>query len=1486
MDEMKPASDHLSPIKQALLKLREMRAQVDEVKFRRQEPIAIVGVGLRFPGGCQDLDALWQLLVNGLDAISEVPRERWEIDAYYDPDPDTPGKMYARHGGFLDSIDQFDAAFFGISSREAKSMDPQQRLLLEVGWEALENAGQAPNGLSKSLTGIFVAINNSDYFRYLFSFPQHIDAYAITGNTFSIAASRLSYLLNLKGPALAVDTACSSSLVAVHLAVRSLRSGECDLALVGGVNLMLTPEITINFCKSRMLSANGKCRTFDAEADGYVRGEGCAMVALKRLSDAKSNGDRILAVIRGSAINQDGRTSGITAPNGPSQEVVICAALKDGGVNPADVGYIEAHGTATPLGDPIEMHALGNVFGQGRRVDRPLAIGSVKTNFGHLEAAAGIAGLIKTALVVQKGIIPPHLHLDRINPHIPLDQWPVTIPTKATPFPSYSATRIAGVSAFGLSGTNAHVILEAFGDAGQPGRSVTGSLQVLALSARNETALKQTAQRFHAHLSQEHSDSLEDICFTANAGRSHFNHRLSVVAETKDQASAQLSAFCDGGSAENMVKGSIEDGAPPAKVSFLFTGQGSQYEGMGRELYQTQLAFRKALDQCQEVLRPHLGQPLLSALYPEPGSPSVLNQSLYTQTALFALEYALVQLWRSWGVLPSVVMGHSLGEYAAACAAGVFSVEDGLKLIVERARLIESLQEHGEMAAVLADSDQVAPAIAPFAGKVSIAALNGPRNTVISGAGPAIREIIENFAARGVVCRPLNVAQAFHSPLLDPMLDRFEQAAGRIHFKTPKIGMISNLTGRFIDGDEILHPLYWRRHLREPVRFSDSIATLRQRGCRIFVEIGPHPVLSTMAQLIDGGEESCWLPSLNRQTGDWTQMIGTLAALYVRGVAVDWDGFYRDRPHRRCALPTYPFQRERYWLDFPGTTKGDSSQNPALAWRSVVEAGRRQSEQGPLGLQPESYIERWTCLERLTNAVTAQTLLKLGVYRQANESYSADEILDRCSVQPTYRHLLHRWLARLVDSGALRWEGANFINPRPFDLLPVRPQLESAREAFSDHPRFVEYIERCGNMLVEVLTGRQSALETLFPEGSPYFAEWLYGEFPVSRYISGIAASAVSALVSAQAGDAPLRILEIGAGTGGTTGEVLRSLPPRSAEYWFTDVSEFFLNRAKERFTEFSCLRYRMLDIEQPPHGQGFVPNSFHAVVATNALHATRNLDTTIDHVLHLLTSGGLLVLCEVTRELAWYDITTGLIEGWQRFEDRWRTDSPILSPERWLEVLESKGFEEVEVLPQKGSVAEVLGQHVIIARAPIKEPSMDMVWSGVAAQSPQASKENRASTECEALSISGFDQAARRVLDSPAEERHSSLVDFVLAQVALVLRMRSSHRPGRRSRLMDLGIDSLMAVELRNRLGKALGLPNSLPASLIYDYPTPESIALFLEQELIRGGVWGCTEGPQTSEIVKPTGRTAEEIAGLSDEQVEQMILERLKRKKEEADI
>jgi acyl transferase domain-containing protein len=656
-----------------------------------------------------------------------------------------------------------------------------------------------------------------------------------------------------------INTACSSSLVTVHLACQSLRLGECNLALAGGVNLLLSPELHITMCKFKALAADGRCKTFDAAADGFVRGEGCGVVVLKRLSDAVADGDNILALIRGSAVNHDGPSGGLTVPNGPAQQALISQALANAGVHSSQVSYMEAHGTGTLLGDPVELNALNKVLNKERTEDQPLMIGSVKTNIGHLESAAGVAGLIKVVLSLQHEEIPPHLHFKKINPHISLDKVPVTIPTTRTPWPSGGESRIAGVSSFGLSGTNAHVVVEEAPVTQPVQLKVERPFHLLSLSAKSEGALLALADKFDKHLASHPNESLADICFTANTGRSHFVHRLAVVAESSAQMQERLSAFTTGHKPAGVLSGKVDSTVQP-KIVFLFTGQGSQYAGMGRQLYDTQPAFRKALDKCDELLRPHLKQPLLSVLYPSSQSSSLLNETAYTQPALFALEYALAELWRSWGIEPSAVMGHSVGEYVAACVAGVFSLEDGLELIAERGRLIQELPRDGEMAAVFADEAKVAAAIAPYEKLVSIAGVNAPTETVISGGREAIQSVLEGLRSERIENRALNVSHAFHSPLMEPILDAFEQRARKVVYSTPGIGLISNMAGQFVTEEEVPGANYWRRHIRQPVRFLASMETLHKQGYKLFVEIGPQPILSGMGRRCLPANE-VWLAS-------------------------------------------------------------------------------------------------------------------------------------------------------------------------------------------------------------------------------------------------------------------------------------------------------------------------------------------------------------------------------------------------------------------------------------------------------------------------------------------------------------------------------------------------------------------------------------------------------------------------------------------------
>jgi acyl transferase domain-containing protein/acyl carrier protein len=884
------------------------------------EPIAIIGIGCRFPGSSGP-DEFWNSIHDGRDEITEVPADRFNLDEVYDPDPTVPGKVCTRWGGFVDQVDKFDPQFFGISPREAARMDPQQRLLLEVAFEALEDAGQAPEKLAGGNTGVFVGISNNDYGRTQFSDFSRIDAYAGTGNALSIAANRISYLLDFRGPSIAIDTACSSSLVAVHLACASLRNGESTLAVAGGVNLILSPAITMNFTKAGVMAPDGRCKTFDAAANGYVRSEGAGLVVLKPLSRALADGDSIYAIIRGSAVNQDGRSNGLMAPNPLAQEAVLREVYRRAGVSPGDVQYVEAHGTGTLLGDPIEARALGRVLAGGRTPGNLCAIGSVKTNIGHCEAAAGVAGLIKVALALKHAEIPASLHFQEPNPHIPFDELLIRVQTKPGQWSQENGPPIAGVSSFGFGGTNAHVVLQ---DApASPSKNRAGSANkscyLLPLSARSPEALQAVARNSRQFLATSES-SLHDICYSASARRGHHDYRLAVAGNSAAQLVEGLDAFLKNETRAGLSSGRKALGGRQ-KLAFVFSGQGSQWFGMGRALLHDEPVFREMIERCELALRPHTDWSLIAELAATDSAESRLNDVDVIQPALFAVQVALAALWRSWGIEPDAVVGHSMGEVAAAYVAGALSLEDAALVICTRSKLVKRTVGQGAMASVELAIEDARHVIAGYEDRVSIAVSTSPTSTVLSGDPAALAEILEQLKGRDIFCRMVKVDFASHSPQMDPLRGELLDALEEVQPRLASIPIYSTVMNSVADGSEF-DAHYWARNLREPVLFSASIQRLLEDGYDTFLELSAHPILLSGIQqgMHHSAAEGTVLASIRRDEDEHTAMLRSLGLLYSSGYSIDWNRIYPERGE--CVrLPGYPWQRQRCWLE-PGAERG------------------------------------------------------------------------------------------------------------------------------------------------------------------------------------------------------------------------------------------------------------------------------------------------------------------------------------------------------------------------------------------------------------------------------------------------------------------------------------------------------------------------------------------------------------------------------------
>jgi len=906
----------------ALKEIKTLKRQLAGYQKAAHEPIAIIGMGCRYPGGSTSPDAFWDRLYNGVDCITQQDNnERWNMDDLYDPNPDTPGKIYSKGLGIIDEPDLFDTEFFGVSPREAEDIDPQHRLLLEVCHETMESAGYAPGRLNGSRTGVFVGIASADYAHLgsILGKAEDLTPWQGIGNAMSAAPCRISYLYNFKGPALALDTACSSSLTALHYACQSLRQGECDAALTGGVHLVLNPAISIVFAKARMLSEDGHCKTFDASADGYVRSEGCGVVMLKRLSDAVADGDNILALVKGTALNQDGKSQGFTAPNESAQEDVIRAALEQAQLKPQDVSYVEAHGTGTPLGDPIELGALNSVYCAGQSRRHPLLVGSAKTNIGHSEAAAGAAGMIKLIQSIQHRTIPPHINYHTPNPYIPWSKMAIKVTDKLTEWDQYAAEDgklRAGLSAFAFTGTNVHVIFEEY----KPKQKAEESSPepapwvppLVTTSAKQPLAVSLWQDAMKAHMDVTPSLTVDQIARTCTAGRDHYKYRTVFLPKDTHHLSQLLGE--KRGHNDAILRGVKEK--PTHKMAFLFSGQGAQFEGMGKELYERIPVFRQFFDQVLEQLNPLLDQSLTEVMWG--GQTELLNQTRYTQPALFALEYALAKTWMQWGMKADCVAGHSVGEVTAATIAGVFSLQDACTLIAARARLMGET-EQGTMLVVFADRERTEELISAHPA-LEICAVNGPQNTVVGGSSDHIEALKNALQAQALECRLLPVQHAFHTKAMDPVLDQFRDAIKDIKFITPRMRILSNLNGQHV-GKQMADAEYWVQQIRNPVNFLACAQGILEAQMDVALEVGPGAALVSMLQdaLAQDHQDNhsdtrvVTVASLQRNHSGLDTLTRSMAQLYVAGLELNWGQIMPVKKVVPVVLPTYCYQRKSYW---------------------------------------------------------------------------------------------------------------------------------------------------------------------------------------------------------------------------------------------------------------------------------------------------------------------------------------------------------------------------------------------------------------------------------------------------------------------------------------------------------------------------------------------------------------------------------------------
>ena len=1268
--------------------------------------VAIIGVSGRFPGS-PSIQEFWQNLKQGNELISVFPETEFE-NAIAE-------KKQSQSAGLLSNIEWFDASFFGFSPRDAELMDPQHRFFLECAWEALENAGYDPARETRPI-GVYAGVGVSTYLLYNL-FPNRLkDSLGyfpvLLASDKDYVPTRVSYKLNLNGPSLSVGTACSSSLVAVHLAYQSLLSGECDMALAAGVSIK-APQTADTLCPEG-IAPDGHCRAFDASAAGTVGGNGVGVVVLKRLADASADRDFIYAVIKGSAVNNDGSQKvSYTAPSEAAQARVVQTAQLMAEVPPETITYVETHGSGTPLGDPIEVAALTQAFASDRT--SRCAIGSVKTNIGHLDAAAGIAGFIKTLLALHHKVLPPSLHFETPNPQIDFANSPFYVNAQLTDWQCNGTPRRAGVSSFGFGGTNAHMILEeALEEAEKPSVALH---QLLVLSAKTPSALEATTNNLVAYL-QEHPDcNLANVAYTLQVGRGEFSHRRMVVCDSTDDAIAALQD-------SKRIFTNIYEHSQEPTVAFLFPGLGTHYIHMGYELYQTQPVFRESIDYCCEFLKPLLKKDLRELIYggepdtvsgkessidlrkmlgrdesPANAAAQTLNQTEFAQPALFVVEYALAQLWQSWGIKPTAMMGYSLGEYVAATLAEVMSLEAALTLMAKRSQLIQQLPPGG-MLAISLPVVEVRPLLNEH---LSISAITGANLCVVAGANDAVDQLAAQLQKQQIACRKVQTSHAFHSHMMQEIAPALTAFGQTIQLKPPQIPYISNVTGTWITEEQATDPGYWAAHLCQPVQFVDGIQQLWQAHPTLLLEVGPGQTLSSLAlQYIErqsASQPPQMSPSLRHEyerQSDISFILNTLGQLWLAGMQVNWAAVHAPESRYRLPLPTYPFERQRYWID-PPSSETNLQLLPTIStdlWTDILTAGQTQAIAGTVTLNEAEHQEHRLWLDRLCIAYLNQTFQRLGAFDEVSARYSTEELCIRCQIIPRYHELVHRWLRILVEQDQLqRDEQGRFGQLQSLPPDTISTLLEAVKRRSLDTLEWVDIYQRYGENLPVILTGQREPLEFHFSMNLAQAAP----RYPTQDYYKPILQAIMAQVVQTLSPQASLRILELGAGTGTATEALLPLLSAHQTRYTFTDVGNLFLQTAKQTFRDYPFINYRLFDIEQPPGSQGFAGHSFDLIIAFNVLHIARDLDRTLEKMRSLLAPGGLLILWEITEARLEADLMDAVLMNPIADSSGQRDmGDPFLSKEEWIAALTRNDFEKVAAFSEFAPY----GEHVIIAEA------------------------------------------------------------------------------------------------------------------------------------------------------------------------------------------